>query len=313
MLPVRLDATYAGMRGRLEARGGPGGVRRRGMGNGTAMRQPWKIPALLGRTGASVGRAAASAGRAAASVGEAAARARSALAGHPVRPLHPVGRAFTGQVAAWGTVGDPAWGATVLDRPGRYPAVVRVSKGAGTPPGWPDVLGLAIRLELPGGPFDLLLSSSGRPPGLRHLPLPRRGFTTVYGSLLAYRVTRDGQRRRVYLAALPDPGITDLGRTLADVADAADTPAGQMVLAAADPRGRYRPFAELTLDDPLPDGDDALAFDPYRRHPADLRPEGLVQWLRGAVYRGAQRPRPGRTGRTEQRTLEPPARRRPGR
>ncbi|HYN96970.1 MAG TPA: phosphodiesterase, partial [Pilimelia sp.] len=145
--------------------------------------------------------------RYAAAAGAGAARARSLLAGSPVRPLHPAGRTFTAEVEVWGG-GERHWGAGLLDIAGRHEATVRVSKGAGTPDGWPDVLGLAIRVAGAGatGPFDLLLSSTGRAPGLRHLPTPRRDFTATYGSILPYH----GRRGRVWLAALPAPGVTAL-------------------------------------------------------------------------------------------------------
>src|SRR5689334_14135524 len=113
---------------------------------------------------------------------ELASRARRA------RLLHPRGRTFT---AEWETLGGARrrWGTALLDVPRRRPAVVRISKGAPTPAGWPDVLGLAVRLpddDAPAGSVDLLLSSSVRVPVLRHFPLPRRDFGGGYGTLLAY-------------------------------------------------------------------------------------------------------------------------------
>jgi hypothetical protein len=45
--------------------------------------------------------------------------------------------------------------------------------------------------------------------------------------------------------------------------------------------------------------DERLAFDPTRRHPADLVPVGFLQALRGAVYRGAQRVRTGPPSKRE--------------
>jgi hypothetical protein len=186
--------------------------------------------------------------------------------------------------------GDAA-GVDLLDRPAVHPATVRVSKGAPTPPGWPDVLGLAIRLHRPeGGPFDLLLSTTGPLPVVRHLPLPRRTFAAFYGSLLSYRTDAPGARGRLYLAALPDPTSTPLGATLDRVAAAAVDDGARFLLAAATARGAWHPFGRLTFGAPLPAPvNAALAFDPTRNQTPGLRPVGVVQALRGTTYRFSQR------------------------
>ncbi|MFB9849569.1 hypothetical protein ACFFMR_04110 [Micromonospora andamanensis] len=148
---------------------------------------------------------------------ERAARALARLRG--TRLLHPAGRSFTGEVLVRGTSGPPT-GVRLVDRPGRYPATIRFSKGSPTPGGWPDVLGLAVRIHRPTGrPFDLLVSSSTAAPGLRHLPLPRRRFTGTYSSIMSYRTGR----RRLWLAALADPESPDLGHDLAGLATAVAT------------------------------------------------------------------------------------------
>src|SRR3954466_11741326 len=102
----------------------------------------------------------------------------------PRRLLHPEGRSFTGGLE---TGGRPLpIGSALTDRAGRYPATVRISKGAGTAPGRADILGLAVRLHGPdGSEWDLLLSTAGAGRFTRHVPLPRRSFDTRYGSILA--------------------------------------------------------------------------------------------------------------------------------
>lgn len=57
---------------------------------------------------------------------------------------------------------------------GDYPATVKLSKGAGMPGRWPDVLGLALRIYPPNaaGPCDVLLSSAGEGLLTRWLPVP---------------------------------------------------------------------------------------------------------------------------------------------
>jgi hypothetical protein len=150
---------------------------------------------------------------------------------------------------------------------------VRLSKAIPTPPGWPDVFGLAIRLGGRRSPVDLLLSSSNRRPVLRHLFLPTRGPEGFYSSLAAYRTSR---YRRLFLGAQVDPGGTTA------------------TIATATRFGRWRPVARLRFGRRLSRRTSAgLAFNPIRHAAPDLRPTGLIHSLRDPVYRGSQR---GRTG-----------------
>src|SRR3954469_64126 len=131
------------------------------------------------------------------------------------RLLHPAGRSFDGALEITGTPGRP-WGARILDRPAGYRTTVRISKVTPTPPGWPDVRGLALRIAA-DEPFDLLMSTTAGPPALRQAPVPARNFAARYGSLLSYRSARG----RVLLGAVPDPSSAPAGRTLDDVVAAA--------------------------------------------------------------------------------------------
>ena len=54
--------------------------------------------------------------------------------------LHPRGRTHRATVEAWG-----------LLRPGRYAALVRLSKATPTPRHWPDLLGMGLRILDGGG------------------------------------------------------------------------------------------------------------------------------------------------------------------
>ncbi|MER5335983.1 phosphodiesterase [Micromonospora sp. NPDC002717] len=204
------------------------------------------------------------------------------------RLLHPAGRSFAGEVTVWGTPGPPT-GVPLLDDPGRFRATVRLSKGVPTPGRWPDVLGLAVRLHRDAGqPFDLLVSSSGAAPVLRHLPLPRRRFAGTYSTIMSFRAGR----RRLLLAALADPESPDLGRSLAEVAAAARTEAPRLVLAVASAVGPWRPFGQVTLGGQFGAGEDAaLAFDPVGNLPPGLRAAGPVAWLREHTYPASQRTR----------------------
>jgi hypothetical protein len=174
------------------------------------------------------------------------------------RLLHPAGVLFDATLTVHRTlplaVGD-------------HPALVRLSKATPTPAGWPDVLGLAVRV-LDTGPLDLALATTGRAPGVRHLLVPRRDFTrAAFTSLLPYRVGDDLR----LVAALPD-GDEPLVYTVA----------------LAPVTGRWTPVATLTVGQPA-EGD--VAFDVVRNALPGLRPAGRLNRLRGPVYRASQRAR----------------------
>jgi hypothetical protein len=201
------------------------------------------------------------------------------------RLLHPRGRSFTGEWETLGASGHP-WGCPFLDHPRRFPATVRVSKSLPTPTGWPDVLGLAVRLTDPGrgaGPFDVLLSSAARRPVLRHVPWPQRDFGGTYGTMLAYRAGA----ARVFLAATVP--YRTIGPTLEDVVRAAATRSVVFTIAAATRWSRWRPVATVRLGAVLDASSDArLAFNPIAHHPPGLVPVGWLQHLRGLAYPGSQ-------------------------
>jgi hypothetical protein len=198
------------------------------------------------------------------------------------RFLHPDGRSFDGRLDVWGAAAPT--GSALIDRPGRHPVTVRVSKGAGTRPGRADVLGLALRVHGPvaGQRRDLLWSTAGRGRWSRHVPLPRPTFDTWYGSIMAYRT---GSRRKVYLGARPDPDGAPWGRTLESVTATAERDGARLLLFADD-----RPFGRVTFDSPLPAGTDAaLAFDPIRNATPDLYPGGAIHGVRAFAYWIGQR------------------------
>ncbi|MGA5302297.1 hypothetical protein ACPCHT_20380 [Nucisporomicrobium flavum] len=226
-----------------------------------------------------IGRAVAAAGAVAVGVRIAHSRTR--------RFLHPDGRSFTGELEVWG-LGAPA-GAALLDRPGRHPVTLRISKGAGTPPGYPDVLGVAVRVHGPvaGHRCDLLFSTAGRGRWLRHVPTLRRSFDTVYGTIVAYR-TATG--RKLYLSVQPDLDGAALGRTLESVVAAADGDGAQLLLGAADGDAAVRLFGRVRFGQELAARADAeLAFDPVRNAPRDLHPTGFIHASRAVAYRLGQK------------------------
>ncbi|GAA0511510.1 hypothetical protein Ade02nite_44930 [Paractinoplanes deccanensis] len=182
------------------------------------------------------------------------------------RFLHPRGRVYEGELHVWG--GD--CGAALLDRPGRHPVTVRISKGLGVEGDRPDVRGVALRVH-GDEPIDLLLSTCGKGRFTRHLPVPRRGYETFYGSILAYR-TGDG--RKVYL------GATLSGDTI--TLDVDGHPVGQAVMGT--------------------EVGDSVVFDPIRHTAEDLHPTGTIHGARGLAYplsqwwRGVRRTAPSATG-----------------
>jgi hypothetical protein len=200
------------------------------------------------------------------------------------RSLHPDGRSFTGELEVWGA--DPPLGSQLIDRPGRHRVTVRLSKGIGTGPGRPDVLGLAIRVHAGDRGMDLLLSTAGTGRLSRHVPMPRRQFDTWYGTITSYR-TRD--HRKVYLAAGPDPDGGGLGRTLESVCAAARDGRARLLLYACRD-GVTTPFGRIMFGGRLPEATDAaLAFDAIRNSRTDLHPSGTVHSLRAPAYRLSQR------------------------
>jgi hypothetical protein len=188
------------------------------------------------------------------------------------RALHTRGTTYhaTLRIAEHGRV----YGVPLLDRPGAFRAIVRLSRGAGLPPGWPDVMGLAVRIldaDGAGADADLLVSTVlGAAPLARQVPFPRRRHHGPYTTVAGYRTT--GGRR--YLAMWPEGD-------------------GRFVVAAGGRFGRFRSIGEIVLHARVPD-DATLAFDPVRCRPTGLIPDGALQRLRAVAYRGSRAGRDGR-------------------
>lgn len=179
------------------------------------------------------------------------ARVRSA------RALHPRGDVWTGTVLRHGLT--PATGVPWIDTPGQDSAIVRLSRGAGLPPLWPDVLGLALRVRSPGGdPWDLLLSTTLG----RRVPWPRRAPEHgVHSSIAAFRAPAGpllvGARFR----------------------------GGRFLLAVTAPRGPWRPFAELLLHERV---DVEVTFEPVLNPLTGLVVPEVWRRLREPAYAGSR-------------------------
>jgi hypothetical protein len=175
--------------------------------------------------------------------------------------------------------------ASALGGPSERPAVVRVSKGAGTPGALPDVLGIAVRVPLDDGRvLDLLFSTVGRRRLTRLLLAPATGWcATSFSTFLPYRV--DGRTTTLGL----DP--EEPGR-----ADRADTAAVQSAVAAAplafgltEGAVRPRPVGRLVLES-LRAGA-VPSFDPMRNAHPRLRPAPFLAGFRERAYVGSRRGR----------------------
>src|SRR4051812_49823019 len=119
------------------------------------------------------------------------------------KPMHPRGVVFTAVLDRRALGIGIDW----LDETRTDDVLVRLSRGAGLPPRFPDLLGFALRL--PGEPpVDLLLSSAGQGRWARRLPVLRRDAATPYGSVMAYRSAAGP----VWLAAVPRGGVLPADR-----------------------------------------------------------------------------------------------------
>lgn len=209
-------------------------------------------------------------------VSEAAARAGGAVLAGAVRvlsalrpsakPLHPRGEVRSAVLRRFGTPPDDATGVPWLDEPGEDRVLVRRSNAVGLPTGWPDVRGLALRLEMPGG-GDLLLATTGTGRWTRFLLRPARdAHSAPLTSLLPYR----GPKGALLLAADPFDGE-------------------KYCLRHARPGGTWTTFGELEVGREQHDSNPS--FDPVTRPLPGLRFPSWVARLREPSYRAARRSR----------------------
>lgn len=196
------------------------------------------------------------------------------------KPMHPRGAVFDAVLERRGS--RPRWDVPWLDETAEQPAQVRLSRAAGLPEPLPDVLGLAVRIRTEDGPVDLLLSSTGTGPLDRFLLLPRRDAACPYTSIMGYRCGA----RILRLAALPErDGVPSEPRTQA--LDVAARPLS-FTLAAADGTAGWRPFARLSLRQPVRPLDPGVRFDPVLHAPPGLVADGPIARLREPSYAAAR-------------------------
>ncbi|MFC9975108.1 hypothetical protein ACFVH6_29825 [Spirillospora sp. NPDC127200] len=195
------------------------------------------------------------------------------------RAVHRRGRTYAGTLRVTSDLGP-------LEAERTYDVVARLSKGASTPGGVPDILGIALRVPTGDGPVDLLFASAGRPPLLRHLLVLRSSYTQgTYSTLVPY----EAGGRTLVLGLLPttrrNVGTED-EELNAEVAVAPLT----FALAAAPLTGTWQTRGVLEVRQPpvqeLPD-----AFDPQLNSVPGLRPAGPFQTVRRWAYAGSRRGR----------------------
>lgn len=186
---------------------------------------------------------------------------RTLAAVRGAKALHPRGTVHTGRLVRHGLT--PGTGVAWIDEPGTDRAVVRTSRGAGLPAPWPDVLGLALRVESPDGrPWDVLLSTTLG----RRVPFPRRDARSgLHSSIAAFR----GPRGPLLL------GARHVG--------------GRFLVAVATPRGPWRPFAELLLDEG--GTDEPITFEPVHNAVAGLSVPQRWRRIREPGYAGSRQGR----------------------
>ena len=189
-----------------------------------------------------------------------------------------------------------AYGITVEIRPefeafwgGRTgTGIVRISKGGGFPDPLPDILGVAVRLDLDGRsgrPVDLLGASSSAPQGLRHLLVPARRFDRAFFSSLTPYDTPTGLRLYGFHVTSDVRPLT-----LDDARRGAAQPV-RIGIEVATLSGPWRPAATLVVVAKLPGGEgEELRFNPWNAT-EPFRPVGAFNRVRDAAYLASQRAR----------------------
>lgn len=214
------------------------------------------------------------------------------------KPLHPRGVVLRASISRHGA--PTRWGVPWLDSPGEDVGVARLSRSVGMPPGWPDVMGLAIRF---GGAdralHDLVIAGTGSGPLSRFVFAPQVQFATTYSSVMPYRTPLGPAVLGAF--ATGDrllPGDPDEA--------ARETAREPLVLSlkVASPTGPWRTFGTLSLGGAATETlDPRLAVDPVLRPlPDGLALTGPLARVRSVSYRYA---RSGRGATAEDLAAQP--------
>lgn len=163
------------------------------------------------------------------------------------KPLHPRGLVVPARLVRHGLT-EPI-GASWVDEPGADEGVARISRSAGLPGGWPDVWGLALRLDpvqAASGVADLMLATSFAGRVLRHALALRRGLRAPLTCVLPYK-TESG---RSVMIGVPEQSA-ELPTHLDELAAHLASSDLSLTLAVADEGRDWRPFGTLTVGGPV--------------------------------------------------------------
>ena len=205
----------------------------------------------------------------------------------PDRPIHPTGVALTGTIDRQPGAGSSgiAW----VDSPGSDAVSARLSRSIGTPAGWPDILGLALRISTEAGPADVLLASTGMSrPGRLILTAHRHASNSKLTSLMPYK----GSAGPVLLAAFPERAGRSLPATPEAFRRALDTASWTLGLYHARPAGRWIRFGTLALTLDPATADLPTRFDPLENSLPGAGTYGWTRRLRKPSYEVARQPAP---------------------
>ncbi len=165
---------------------------------------------------------------------------------------------------------------------GSFEADVQLSKGAGTPGRWPDVLGVALRIRPTDEPWDFLFSTAGHGRLTRWIPVPSPDWNAVrYNTLAPYDVS--GAPWWLMLTPETEPAGH---ASLAELPTRA--PSG-FTLSIAGERSRWFEIGTVELFTP---GTEVLTFDPVLNRPAHAIPgPAWLRQVRELAYTGSRRGR----------------------
>lgn len=203
----------------------------------------------------------------------------------PDRPIHPAGLHLRGRLEREG--GPFRSGIAWLDTAGNDEVEARLSRSIGFPPGWPDIIGLAVRLTADGAPVDILLASTGMSRAGRYV---LRMHRSVGPAALTTMMPYEGTCGPVQLAART---LRPHGRLPADPRGFRDALGGDewvLGLYHGRPDAPWQRFATLTLLASAEAADTPRRFDPMQ-HP--IPGAGTYSWtqaLREPSYAVARRP-----------------------
>lgn len=220
--------------------------------------------------------------------GQALAAAFKALkALRPNRPIHPTGVALTGTIER--RPGCVESGILWIDSPGPAAVSARLSRSIGMPSGWPDILGLALRVTTESGPADILLASTAMSwPGRLMLTAHRYASNSKLTSLMPYK----GSAGPVLLAARPEATGRGLSATPEAFRESLAAGAWTLGLYHARPTGPWVRFGTLLLTLDPEQTDLNTRFDPLRRPLPGAGTYGWAAQLRAPSYQAARQRRP---------------------